>query len=143
MFAPLVVAARTASQARESLEHTRESLAHSVEEGVQVARTLVDRARNEDPGEDETPREAHDELEDEYRPLMQNERETSGTQSDDEQRTRGRPRHRVGNGTSSGLDGKTVERKTRSWEVAISYGCFFVLGERLLVRQAHFHSIAR
>ncbi|KAK4057846.1 peptidyl-prolyl cis-trans isomerase cpr6 [Microbotryomycetes sp. JL221] len=130
MFAPLVVAARSASQIRETVEHTRHSVAGHVEENVETAKHLVDRARHEDPEHDESPRDAQAELEDEYRPLM--ERGSTSDDEDEDHLERGRSRYR--NKTRrAGKASSRVERKTKAWEVAISYSCFFILGACILL----------
>ncbi|KAM0788956.1 hypothetical protein ACM66B_003030 [Microbotryomycetes sp. NB124-2] len=126
MFAPLTAAVRSASQVRQTAEHTAETVADHVREDVQVARHLVDRARNEDPLHDETPQEAEDELHDEYRPLMQ---DNDGDECENGQR--GRTRHRNQKHANGGA--QTIERRTRKVEVAISYSCFFVLGACILL----------
>lgn len=126
MFAPLTVAQRATSRARESASRTRASIQEAWEEGREVAETLVRDVEEHDG--DETPEEAREELEDEYRPLMEG--EESG---------RGRPSHGRSASYESALTGRsgvaeeTVEKKARALEVAIAYGCFFILGACILL----------
>lgn len=127
MFAPLTVAQRATSRARESASRTRASIQDAWEEGREVAETLVRDAEEHDGHE--TPEEAREELEDEYRPLMEGE----------EGGSRGRPSHGRSASYESALTGRsgvgeeTVEKKARSLEVAIAYGCFFILGACILL----------
>lgn len=124
MFAPLTngVAQRASSKARDSASKTRRSIEDAWEEGREVADEI--RQHSARTG-DETPEEAREEVEDEYRPLMEDESS--------------RPSHERSASYESALVGRsgtaeeTVEHKARSVEVALAYGCFFTLGACILL----------
>lgn len=127
MFATLTIAQRASSRARESASRTRQSVQEAWEEGQEVAETLV-RDAEEHTG-DETPEEAREELEEEYQPLLEGQDDHASS----------RPEHARSASYESALTGRagageeSVERKARALEVAIAYGCFFILGACILL----------
>lgn len=143
MFAPITTAAvRSASQIRNVPGDMRETLV----EAAHVAETLGDRLREGDGPEQGgdvgvTPREAEERIDAEYRPLLEDqERGHAPSDHEDEdeegQSRRGRDRtttvHHRSASYKQRLDrrgGEQIERKTRAVEVAVTYGCFFILGQ--------------
>ncbi|GAA6029782.1 hypothetical protein JCM8097_001047 [Rhodosporidiobolus ruineniae] len=120
--------ARAANKARSSLDHTREHLQDELQTAEELYRaahrTEEDAEREgEELPEELAPREAEEVVDEEYRPLM-----------DDESGGEGRSPRRSRRGSRSRRDGgEGGEVKVRKLEVWLAYLIFFILGACILL----------
>lgn len=140
MFAPITAAVKSATQARESASRVQGNVHDAVADTLHAAESLVERVRagdgpklngggndGDDGEDDETPQEAEDRIDAEYRPLLNGE--------DDAEGSRGKPTRTAHSRSQSYEDrmakrgGEPIERKSRALEVGVTYVCFFILGE--------------